>query len=703
MAQYNEFSYYIDSMKKFLLFFSLYCTVSIGQTTNQIDSLNAIINNPQSDSVLCSTIFQKGMIIQNSNPALALELFDKCLHLAEDNDYHELELNSLNNLGILCYNIGANDQACNYYKKVINRTNQYNSFYDNQNMALANLGIIYHGNKEYEEAYLCYQKAIKQIKQLNKKDTTPNKRANFLRTLYHNIAYIHKDKHQYDSALFFFDKTHSIKHQTLLNIVSLDTISSIKKKNDYAYTLAGVGLVYQKRKQFDVALNFLRAALALRNDVGYQTEIAKAQNELGNLLREKGDFSLALAYFRESGVKAEKMQLHEEIRISAKNQYEIYKKWNMPDSALKFHEIYLGSVQKIKQKETEHALTEFSFLNNLEKIEIDYKNKELTNKIIRVEEKKREQFFRFFLLGILLLILGFLVFLYNRFRLIRRQKNIISEKKIEIETAYSDLNKEKLKVEKRNKVITDSINYAKRIQEAILPDDEGLQSFFKNFFAFYLPKDIVSGDFYWYRCFDNFAIVASVDCTGHGVPGGFMSMMGSLLLDKIVKLDQLDTGKILEELNREIIAVLNQSSGGEIQDGMDISICLVDKKTKEMHFSGARNGIIIIQNGKPIRLQADLLPVGGHYSSGNKKLNRTYKTQSISLSNTDWVFMYSDGFHDQLSGDTITSLGMDEFENMLKELAAEPNNAIEKLQKQFDNWKGDMIQLDDLLVLGFQL
>ena len=538
---------------------------------------------------------------------------------------------------------------------------------------------------------------------MNKKNGNANKRARNLRTLYHNIAYIHLDQNQYDSAIFFFDKTHSTQHDTLLKIVKLDTLSDIQKKNDYAYTLAGVGLVYQKREQFDLAFDFLQAALALRNDVGYPTEIAKAENELGNLLREKGDFELALAYFRESGIKAEKMLLHKEIGISAKNQYEIYKTLNMNDSALKFHEIYLESVQSIKQKETESALNEFTFVNNLEKIENEYKNKELTNTIIRVEEKKREQFFRYFLLAILLIVFGFLLFLYNRFRVIQKQRNIISEKKIEIENAYSDINKEKLKVEKKNKVITDSINYAKRIQEAILPDDEGLQSFFKNFFAFYLPKDIVSGDFYWYRCFDNIAIVASVDCTGHGVPGGFMSMMGSLLLDKIVQSDQLDTAKILEELNKEIITVLNQSSGGEIQDGMDISICLVDKKTKEMHFSGARNGIIIIQNGKPIRLQADLLPVGGHYSSGKKKLNRTYNTQSISLSNTDWVFMYSDGFHDQLDGKTFTSLGIDEFENTLQELAADPNNAKGKLQKQFDQWRGEMAQLDDILVLGFQL
>ena len=287
-----------------------------------------------------------------------------------------------------------------------------------------------------------------------------------------------------------------------------DTISALQRKNDFAYTLAGVGLVYQKRKEYDVAFNFLRAALNLRHDVGYKREIAKTHNQLGVLLREQNKASLALKYFQESGISAEKLQLHEEITVYAKNQYEIYKSWNKHDSALKYYEIYFNSVEKIKQKETEHALTEFAFLNDLEKIERDYKEKALTSKIIRIEEKKSEKFLRYSLLGILILIVGFLIFLYNRFRVIRRQKDVIKEKKVEIEIAYSDLNTEKLNVEKKNKVITDSLNYAKRIQDALLPDDEVLRSFFNNFFAFYLPKDIVGGDFYWYRCFDNLAIIA---------------------------------------------------------------------------------------------------------------------------------------------------------------------------------------------------
>ena len=130
----------------------------------------------------------------------------------------------------------------------------------------------------------------------------------------------------------------------------------------------------------------------------------------------------------------------------------------------------------------------------------------------------------------------------------------------------------------KNKEILASINYAKKIQEAILPKKENINKFFSDFFVFYQPKDIVGGDFYWYRHYENIAVIATVDCTGHGVPGGFMSMLGSLLLDKIVSENQLDCSQILKELNDEIIRVLDQHGGGEIPDGMDLALCVVDKK-----------------------------------------------------------------------------------------------------------------------------
>ena len=274
------------------------------------------------------------------------------------------------------------------------------------------------------------------------------------------------------------------------------------------------------------------------------------------------------------------------------------------------------------------------------------------------------------------------------------------ESKVELRT--NQLNKEKLNVENKNNQIMESINYAQRIQDSILPDTDLFNESFKEYFIFNKPKDVVGGDFYWYRKFDDISVIATVDCTGHGVPGGFMSMMGSLLLDKIVQEDVLDTALILKKLNNEIIRVLNQKVGGEIQDGMDLAICIINTKKKEICFSGARNGIIIISDNIIDRYDADLLPVGGSYSLKSKIMNREYNNTIVKYKNDTWLFMFSDGYYDQLNPKNMTSLGMKKFENILLNSITKTDKE-EYLLKEFDSWKGLFPQVDDLLVIGLKL
>ena len=306
----------------------------------------------------------------------------------------------------------------------------------------------------------------------------------------------------------------------------------------------------------------------------------------------------------------------------------------------------------------------------------------------------------FSLLTLTVIIAGSIITIKLRERQLKFA-NLRLERKIQVRT--SQLEEEKLVVEEQHNEITKSINYAKRIQYSILPEQELMEAYFEDFFVFYHPKDIVGGDFYWYRCFGNLSVIATVDCTGHGVPGGFMSMMGSLLLDKIVQKNNLDTSNILIELNKEIIRVLDQTSGGEIQDGMDIAICIVNKKERIVHFSGARNGIIAMSDSKIKRYDADLYSVGGSYTNKSKKINRQFKSQQIELQKGDWVFMYSDGFYDQLGDSTYQSLGMAKFEKILAACAANATGQHQILMEEFNSWKGNLPQIDDLLVLGFRI
>ena len=304
----------------------------------------------------------------------------------------------------------------------------------------------------------------------------------------------------------------------------------------------------------------------------------------------------------------------------------------------------------------------------------------------------------YLLVSILLVSLIILIVKLRERHLIKIRKKLESTVKLRT----NQLNTEKLNVEHKNNQIMKSINYAQRIQDSILPNNDLFNKSFKEYFIFNKPKDVVGGDFYWYRQFDEISVIATVDCTGHGVPGGFMSMMGSLLLDKIVQEDLLDTALILKKLNDEIIRVLNQRVGGEIQDGMDLAICIINKKKNEICFSGARNGIIIVSENILKRYDADLLPVGGSYSLKSKTMNRDYNNTIFKYKDDDWLFMFSDGYYDQLNSKNMKSLGMKKFEDILVNSITQSDKK-EYLLKEFDSWKGNFPQVDDLLVIGLKL
>lgn len=305
---------------------------------------------------------------------------------------------------------------------------------------------------------------------------------------------------------------------------------------------------------------------------------------------------------------------------------------------------------------------------------------------------------------IITLIVGSILLIAGIFYLRQRQlkaDNLKLEHKVSIRT--EQLAEEKQKVEKQNHQILQSINYAKRIQTSILPDDQLMKSFFSNHFVLYQPKDVVGGDFYWFRNFGEIAVLATVDCTGHGVPGGFMSMMGSLLLDKIVQENNLDTSKILSELNKEIIRVLKQDSDNSMQDGMDMAICVINKKEKKISFSGARNGIFIMDKNNKKYYDADLYPVGGFYSKKSREIKRVYKSNTIDLKDDSWVFMYTDGYYDQLGGERMLSLGMDLFMAHLSKAVKSSEDNVTVLKEEYNKWRGKMSPIDDVLVIGFQI
>jgi ligand-binding sensor domain-containing protein/serine phosphatase RsbU (regulator of sigma subunit) len=292
---------------------------------------------------------------------------------------------------------------------------------------------------------------------------------------------------------------------------------------------------------------------------------------------------------------------------------------------------------------------------------------------------------------ILALVFGFISYRTNAIK----KENKILENKV------SERTKE---LAEKNRDITSSIEYAKRIQEAILPSKELIFSRLKKVFILYKPKDIVSGDFYWFGEKDNYKIIAVVDCTGHGVPGAFMSMIGHNLLNQIVSEKAIsDPGQILEELHKGVQSALKQGGHNDANtnDGMDVSILALNTETRECLWAGAfRSLVIVSKNSELVKLDGNKYPVGGAQLDSE----RIFTTQKLKLNEDDCLYMFSDGYADQFGGLKGKKFMVKQFHDNLKSIHTFDVSEQQKhLENQLNDWKGNLEQIDDVLVIGIKL
>jgi len=257
----------------------------------------------------------------------------------------------------------------------------------------------------------------------------------------------------------------------------------------------------------------------------------------------------------------------------------------------------------------------------------------------------------------------------------------------------------------QKKEITDSINYACQIQSAVIPSTEIIAGKVSDYFVLFKPRDIVSGDFYWATTKENKLVVAAVDCTGHGVPGAFMSMLGIAFLNEIVNRlfekhgNNLKACGILNELRERVITSLHQTGKlGENQDGMDMALCIIDTDTNQLQYAGANNPLYLIRNNVLTEFKADKMPIGIHYTT------LPFTNNIIDLQKNDTVYIFSDGYADQFGGESGTKFKKKSFQEMLVKLQdfSMPEQK-KKLEQQFDNWKGIYEQIDDIIVIGLRI
>jgi serine phosphatase RsbU (regulator of sigma subunit) len=283
---------------------------------------------------------------------------------------------------------------------------------------------------------------------------------------------------------------------------------------------------------------------------------------------------------------------------------------------------------------------------------------------------------------------------------ILEKSEILEQQNEEIRTQSEEITAQRDALSYQKNEIVSSIQYAQRIQNAVLPSLDSFKEVFSDFFVLYKPRDIVSGDFYWLRKVNNQVIQVTADCTGHGVPGAFMSILAISLLNEIMGKSNLDNaGEILNNLRKKIKIVLHQQGkDSEQKDGMDIALCIYDLENNTMQYAGAYNSLYLVRNNELIEYKADLQPCAVHI------LESDFTTHFIKIKKGDIIYTFSDGYVDQRGGVYYKKYMAKNFRNYLLSICHEPlEKQKELLDRNIETWKNGKEQIDDITVVGVKI
>ena len=305
----------------------------------------------------------------------------------------------------------------------------------------------------------------------------------------------------------------------------------------------------------------------------------------------------------------------------------------------------------------------------------------------------------FYILVVVFALFGLFVFDKFRTRKLTQAKKMLEEK---VEERTQELAVKNAELAEKNKDITDSIRYAKRIQDSILPSVDNVQKYLPNSFIFFKPKDIVSGDFYWVDKKGENVLFAAIDCTGHGVPGAFMSIVGHDILNQAMKdLTRITPAELLDILNKNLSERLNQHTDEtKLRDGMDIALCMINFKTLELQYAGAYNPLFIVRGNELLETKADNIAIGSYTDSHLEPFNNN----TIKLQKGDTIYVFTDGYADQFGGAEGKKFKINQLKSMLINLDGVPMSQQRiALEKSIEEWRGALQQVDDMLVIGVRI
>lgn len=598
----------------------------------------------------------------------------------------KINLNTIRYTNLLLYFIllGHTLQAQQLKLSVKEELSQYEQLierYINENdlasaaQYLNKSAFIYWNNQIHQKAIEHFTRALELTEKMNNQ--------NGLMIIYYNLGMIYSDIENYSMAENMLKKGLSISRKT-------------NEKGSIASGLTNVAMALQGQNNHKEAINYLEEAINLSQELNNMKLLRRSYGMIYESYEAIGNSDKAFEYFEiyQSFDKQIKKEEMEEVKTIAKTEVD------KAQAEKKETEHVLNATNEIL-KQTEDSLEKAAILTREQRLEIELNKTQLREKEAMLMAKEAQIRARNqaigFVLFVLLIMVAFAVILLRQNRAIKRQKEEIQDQR------------DKLK--QQNLHIRSSIEYATNIQQAILPDTNLISKYFESFIL-YRPKDIVSGDFYWFSYFPENngspakTFIAAVDCTGHGVPGAFMSMIGNRLLNEIVNERKIfEPNEILETLNSEVQTALRQEQTDN-HDGMDLGLCVIENEQSgniNITYSGAKRPLFVARQSNKnevLTLKGDRKSIGGH---GKSKEIIDFTNKRLTLSAGDIIYLSSDGIIDQ-NGPSRIRFGSKRLRNLIVEISdLSMPQQLKKIENELDRYMEGTEQRDDITLLGIKL
>ncbi len=606
-----------------------------------------------------------------NNFSEALKYYQEALRVAERS-------NDSLKIGVACTNVGRVifaergdlKRSMDYYLRAI-EIYKLKGEKNRQARTMVNIANLLAAEGNYDGALKYYKDALPFI-------TDDKARV----TVYSNIA-----------ATYIYKKDNANASLAMKQSLGILEKMPNAKPDQLATAYNNLGSIMYELNDSAVSRGYMEKALAINLKYADSAGIAMNLFNIGNLLLKNNNYKGAEDYMlRAYGM----MQRQKDKQLEAdmfQSMAKLYSKTNRFEKAFEFQQKY----SEARENSLTSGMTD-KLERAGERFEAQQRDMQAQkeNAVLEERNKQKNIFILLLVAGALLLVItAFLLF--RRFRDKKKANEILENRNLTIEA-------QKFQIEQKNKEITDSIRYAQRLQDAVLPDERSLLKLFPESFLLFMPKDIVSGDFFWCAAKNGYSIIAVADCTGHGVPGALLSMIGNNLLHREVHEHGItDPGKILHGLNSGLQQLLAHSQAdaatGEIRDGMDIALVIIHNATRTLTFAGANRPLLIIRNNTITELQPSRKAIGSSTTE-----DFVFETQTFALATGDLLLAFTDGYADQFGGGKGKKMMLRTMKEQLLLHAGEPVAVQkEKHAEYFRTWKGELEQVDDVLVAGIRV